>query len=301
MVSVLERPKIRLAVTEKNLEEKFVNVKGTVIRYVVAGNKSPLLLVHGFGAFLEVWWKNIGPLSKHFKVYAMDLPGHGLSDRFDSYDIPDLAEVIIGYMDAIGIERADIVGHSMGGLICSALAADYPGRIHRLIIEDGLGVVKGMPFRYRFFTLPLLGEMVMLPTTRGSVERGLRKSFYNAGAVTKEMIETSYQFLKLPGAKRTMLNIIRSGKKYRKLHSTDFLVDRISMIKAPTLVIHGAQDKTISPENAQDTYRIIPGSRLKIFEDCGHCPHIEKAEEYNELVIDFFNEDGLGKEVSSVG
>jgi len=292
MVSKRKRPRIRLALIEKNLEESFVNVDGVALRYVVAGEKDPLLLIHGFGTSLESWWLNVGPLSRHYRVYALDLPGHGLSDRFNvAYNIHNLTGMIGNFMEAVGIERASIIGHSMGGLLTTNIAVDLPEKVDKLILESAIGPGRGIPLRYQLYALPILGEILVLPTTRANVEAGLKKSFYNTDIVTPEMVETSYQFLKLPGAKQAMLNIVRSGKKLRQLYSEKSVLDRLSQIKSPALVIHGAQDRSIPLAHAYETYDLIANSRLKIFDECGHCPHIEKAGEFNKAVIDFLNEE----------
>ncbi|MFC2045692.1 alpha/beta fold hydrolase [Chloroflexota bacterium] len=291
MVSELSRPRIRLALIEKSLEERFVNIDGIAIRYVVAGSGSPLLLIHGFGAFIEVWWRNISALCQDYRVYALDLPGHGLSDNFNyEYTIPNFTRFLDSFMEAVGIKRASIIGHSMGGSVSTSLAVDFPERVDKLIIEDAVGPGKRMPLRYQICTLPLIGEILLYPTTRSNIEYGLRKSFYNMSVVTTEMVETHYQLLKLPGVKKTMLSIVRSGRKLRQYYAGTFILDRLRQIKSPALIIHGAQDRSVPLAHAYEYYGLITNSRLKIFQECGHCPHIEQALRYNETVIDFLNE-----------
>ena len=123
MVARLRIPRLRLSLTEKYLDERFTTVKGINIRYVVAGEGPPVLLIHGFGAFIENWWSNVRPLSERYRVYALDLPGHGLSDRpVPDYNLSFFTEVIAGFMEAVDIGRAHLVGHSMGGFLCLNLA-----------------------------------------------------------------------------------------------------------------------------------------------------------------------------------
>ena len=102
----------------EDIDSKFITVKGSNIRYIVRGSGAPILLIHGLGEFLDVWWFNIEPLSKHCLVYAMDLPGHGLSDKPPiNYTLPFATKFISDFMQALGIERAHLIGHSLGAAI----------------------------------------------------------------------------------------------------------------------------------------------------------------------------------------
>lgn len=291
MVSELNKPRIRLTSVEKSLEEKFVNVDGTVVRYIVAGSGRPVLMIHGFGSFVEVWWNNIGALCQHYRVFALDLPGHGLSGRFNhEYAIPNITRFLNNFMEAVGIEHAHIIGHSMGGSVSIALTVDFPERVDKLVLEDAVGPGKGMPLRYQIVALPVLGELLLYPTTRSNVEYGLKKSFYNVRVVTQEMIETHYQFLKVSGVKKEMLNIVRSGRRLSRYYAGKTILDKIRQVKSPTLIIHGAQDRNVPLAHAYEYYGLIADSKLKIIQECGHCPHIEQTEQYNEAIIDFLNE-----------
>ncbi len=119
------------------LDGEYIVVKGTKIRYIVKGSGSPVLLIHGFGQFLEVWCLNIGPLSQHYQVYAMDLPGHGLSEK-PAVDctFSFVTEFIIDFMEALGIGHASLIGHSMGGSICLDEAINFPDKVDRIILVD---------------------------------------------------------------------------------------------------------------------------------------------------------------------
>jgi pimeloyl-ACP methyl ester carboxylesterase len=280
-----------LASVEESLEEKFVNIDGTAIRYVVAGGGPPVLMIHGFGSFVEVWWNNINVLSKHYQVFALDLPGHGLSGKFKSeYTIPNITRFLNNFMEAVGIEQASVIGHSMGGSVSIGLTVDFPERVDKLVLEDAVGPGKGMPLRYQIFALPVLGELLLYPTTRGNIEYGLKKSFYNIKMVTQEMVETHYQFFRIPGVKKEMLNIVRSGRKFSHYYAGITILDKIRQIKSPALIIHGAQDRNVPLAHAYEYYGLVADSRLKIFQECGHCPHIEQAIQYNEAIVDFLNE-----------
>jgi len=271
----------------ENLDEKYVAVNGLNIRYVVRGSGSPLLLIHGIGGFLETWWRNV-PLSEHYRVYAMDLPGHGLSDRPKiDYDMDFGIEFAAGFAQALGIERASLIGHSLGGMIAMAMAINYPEKIDKLILVDSGGLTNEIPLLYRLCCFPILGELIVEPTIKASVRRGMKRAFYNPDLLTEEMVDKDYQFMRMPGTKQAMLNIIRQGVNLRGPNPEVVMLDKLHLIKVPTLLIHGAQDKVIPVKYSRNACKLIPNARLKVIDKCGHCPHIEKASEFNEAVITF--------------
>jgi len=272
-------------------------VKGIKTRYVVMGAGAPILLVHGFGEFLEVWGFNIFPLSERYMVYAMDLPGHGLSGKTDiDYTLPAATEFIIGFMEALGIERASLIGHSLGGLLGLNVAINFSEKVDRLIPVDCGGLSTNTPLLYRLCALPVLGELMIMPTFKAGLRQGIKNKFYNPGLVTEEMVDMSYKFLKMPGAKQALLNLIRSNTKFSGTPPEELVItNKFHLVKSPTLFIHGAQDKNIPLEQVLNAYKLVPNARLEVIEECGHCPHIEKPAEFNEAVIAFLESSELSE------
>jgi pimeloyl-ACP methyl ester carboxylesterase len=279
----------------EELDEKYVVVNGLKIRYIVRGSGSPVILVHGIGEFLEVWWQNIKPLSEHYRVYAMDLVGHGLSDKpAVDYSLAFATEVASGFAQALGIERASLIGHSIGGVIAMTMAINFPEEVDKLVLVDSGGLTDEVSLLYRLCCLPLLGELLVMPTVKAGLRHGMKRAFYNPDRVTDEMVDKDYQFLKMAGAKRAILSIIRNGISLRGPNSGTVMVDKLHLIKLPTLLIHGAQDKVVPVKYARDACNLIPNARLKVIEECGHCPYIEKASEFNEAVIAFLGANEAG-------
>ena len=107
--------------------ERYITINGMNIRYAVRGSGRPLLLLHGFCEFLETWDFNLRPLGERYRVYAMDLPGHGLSDKpYLDYSIAFFTDFTISFMKALGIDRASLIGHSFGGAIGIDIATSFP-------------------------------------------------------------------------------------------------------------------------------------------------------------------------------
>jgi pimeloyl-ACP methyl ester carboxylesterase len=139
--------------------ERYVTVNGIDIRYAVRGSGRPLLLLHGFCEFLETWDFNLRHLGEHYQVYAMDLPGHGLSDKpYLDYSISFFTDFVVAFMGTMGIERASIVGHSFGGAISISLATSFPGKVDSLVLESSFGLGKDISLLHKLCSVPVLAE-----------------------------------------------------------------------------------------------------------------------------------------------
>ena len=273
------------------MNEEYVTVDGLNIRYLIRGTGPVIILVHGLGEFLEGWLFNLAALSEYFTVYAIDLPGHGLSEESKhDYTIGFNVKFVINFMAVMGISHASILGHSMGGPICLSLAVDFPGKVDKLILVDSGGFSNKVSLSYRLATLPLLGNILLGPTlliNKATIGAGMRRQFYNPEIVPEEWIDAAYKHLKRPKRKKIMLNIIRSYTSISSIHPEATVTDKLPRVKQPTLIIHGMQDKVVPVEHAYKACNLIPHARLEIFNQCGHNPQIEKASEFNEVVLAF--------------
>ena len=277
--------------------EKYLTVEGMKIHYVVRGAGSPLLLLHGAAHLLETWDLNIRSLSEHYQVYAMDLPGHGLSDKPGvAYDMSFFTECALGFMRALGIERASLIGHSMGGQICLNIAINFPEKVDSLILETSAGLSNDISLLHEVCNVPVwIGAEVDESVTPTAIEQRMKLEFYHPDVIAKEMVERSYRLMQqMPEQRRVLLSILRNSVTADGLRAEVVMVDRLHLVKSPTLLIHGMQDAIHPLELSQNACRLITDARLKVIDECGHCPHIEKSVEFNEAVIAFLaaNESG---------
>jgi 4,5:9,10-diseco-3-hydroxy-5,9,17-trioxoandrosta-1(10),2-diene-4-oate hydrolase len=272
------------------VDERYIDIDGVRTRYVAEGIGSPVLLIHGFGEFLEVWGYNIAPLAEHFSVYALDLPGHGLSgEPRDDYTLDYAARFVINFMKSLQIDRASLVGHSLGGLVSLKIAMDFPDRVDKLILVDSAGLSREAPLIYRLATLPILGKAILKPTLKTLVKHGMKKGFYNPELISPDWVDLSHKYWKMPKFKRTLWNVIHSNASINGLHPEVIVTDKLHMVKSPTLIVHGVQDQVIPVEYARLACKLIADIKCKVIDQCGHCPHIEKAGEFNEALIGFLN------------
>src|SRR4030066_593598 len=147
---------------QKFAKGKFVTVDGKKVHYVEAGNGQPIILIHGFLCYSEMWKKNIDALAEKFKVYAIDLWGWGYSERLkeNEYSFERYGKQIVGFMDALNIKKAALAGHSMGGGISVYVAAHYPERGDRLILVGPAVIPYPMMTIGKIYQSPFIGEFM---------------------------------------------------------------------------------------------------------------------------------------------
>ena len=188
-----------------SLSPQTLQIKGHTIFYTVKGEGKPLLLIHGYGAGIWVWEKQIEILSKSYRVYALDVIGHGFSDR---PKIPYTPETYIhflkDFMDEAGIERATLIGNSMGGGIAWAMAILFPERVDRLILincvpPDVLHQVKNESFRtlVAIKDIPILPYLVIAGRSKNSVRWILLECVSDIKLITPEVLNRQYQLSKI--------------------------------------------------------------------------------------------------------
>jgi pimeloyl-ACP methyl ester carboxylesterase len=119
----------------------------------------------------------------------------------------------------------------------------------------------------------------------------MKLEFYHPDFIAKEMVERSYRFMRqMPEQRRVLLSILRNSVTADGFRAEVVMVDRLHLVKSPTLLIHGAQDKIHPVELSQNASSLIPNARLKVIDQCGHCPHIEKASEFNKSGVSFLKD-----------
>ena len=268
---------------------RFADVDGVRVHFQEAGpaDGPVVFLIHGFASSNLVWSKVLLELAEQgFRVIAPDLLGYGYSakPRHLEYTIGRQAKMVVGLLNELGVERANIVGSSYGGAVAATLALDHPSLVNKLVLVGA--VTNNRPTRYllmRLFGSPVIGD-ILSPLVVGS-RRLLRmrmKRVYDRHSWP--MDERRVQARHLPLATRgTHRAIIRTVRRWD--------AERISrdahLISQPTLVLWGDRDREVPLADGLRLNEDIPNSRLKIFEACGHLPHEEYPEEFVEVVTGF--------------
>ena len=280
-------------------QHKDIVLNGVKVRYVQAGQGPVVLLLHGLGASLITWRRNIYPLAHAgFTVLAPDLPGHGDSDKPPhlSYDPISGAQLLHDFARELGVERLSLVGSSAGGLIVGLLALEHPEMVDRLVLVGAGGLGKRVSWFLRMISLPVLGELFYQPwihQTMGTTKR----IFYNHPPGMDEVLRELHRVRSLPGARRAALRSIRSSVNYFGLRRQRYIVDRLKESPVPLLTVWGEKDIIIPISHADMIRRELPNSTVYTMPECGHWPHMEKPEEFNLLLTDSLKStpaDGTG-------
>lgn len=280
------------------MKDKWVEVCGLRIHYLTEGEKgSPVLLLHGGGLdSASISYRfSIDPLSKHFRIFAPDLPGYGESDKPRIEYTTDYYINFLGhFMDALDIKKADIVGISMGGAISLGFTLQSPLRVRKLVLVDSHGLGGEIPWKalsYLVIKLPFLSEMLWMSLrwSKRMIHWGLVNVIHDPQLINDELIDEVYQMMKKPRIERAFISWQRSETRWRSLKSN--YVNRLSEIKVPTLILHGRDDKYVPVSWAQRAQRLIKGSELVVFPECGHWLPREKTEEFNRVVLRFLKDD----------
>ena len=266
-----------------------VQTRSWKIHYNEAGQGHPLILLHGSGAGASGWSNfrpNIGVLADDFRVLAMDAPGWGRSDAAlpQDYDHPN---AVLELMDALGIEKAALVGNSMGGMTAVTFAARYPDRISHLVTM-GPGAFVGIPTLFGAGDGPSEGLKVLAEGYRNPTAQTMKKLVeimtYDASFATDELAqERADAAVARPDHLANWLEGMAGGGPVR----TAATVEQVMSIRTPALLIHGRDDRVVHYEHSLRLVSTIPDSRLVLFNRCGHWAQLEHAAEFNRLVADF--------------
>jgi pyruvate dehydrogenase E2 component (dihydrolipoamide acetyltransferase) len=252
------------------------DVGGRQINYLKlgAGEGTPIILVHGYGADLNTWMFNHPQLAQSHTTYAVDLPGHGESDKqVKEGSVKEFADAMAGFMDVLEIERAYLVGHSLGGAIILQLAIDHPRKAASLtlISSAGLGEDINMPYVEGF----------MRASGRKDLKPELEKLFADPGLVSRDMINDVLKYKRMDGVDQVLHSI--AGKAFAGGRQSTVLRDKLAAVKAPVQVIFGAQDQIIPAKHAEE---VSGNVKVKVIPDAGHMPHMEAASEVNRLILE---------------
>jgi pimeloyl-ACP methyl ester carboxylesterase len=258
-----------------------IRVGDIEVYYVEAGAGEPLVLVMGFGGDHLAWGFQLRTFAERYRVIAFDNRGAGQTDAPDApYTIPMMAEDTRGLMDALGVDRAHVLGVSMGGMIAQELALRHPDRVRSL----HLGCTLARPDRYGH----ACGAAWREARTHLTPEAALRlvALWLFAPATYNERPEFVEQLLRNALANpypQSLTGFLRQQDAIG-LHDT---LDRLDTIRCPTLVSVAEDDVLVPPRFSRELAARIPGAELRVIEGAGHVYFWERPETFNALCLDF--------------
>jgi pimeloyl-ACP methyl ester carboxylesterase len=271
---------------------------GTVnTRYWMEGDGSPVILIHGISNSIEDWLLNFNVLAEQHRVYALDMIGHGRTDKplSASYQMPDLARFLKDFMDAIHIPSAHLIGHSLGGAIALTTALNYPTYANKLILVDSAGLAHEVSIILRLFSIPGLGEFMGKMALQGSLEKRMafqRKSWPDPEIVPDQMIQLKYAATLWQDISKTYFKTLRACANIWGTKKSVYapIVQGLPSLKNPVLVVWGEQDDLLPVSQAQIVKDKVPHARVEIFEKCKHDPMVVNPNRFNQLVLEFLRD-----------
>lgn len=240
------------------IERRWVDLDGARLHYQRSGMGEPVVLIHGLSASSRWWARNVDALAGRFTVYVIDLLGFGHSRGRQRFVLAEAAALLARWMEAVGIDQAHIVGHSMGGFIAAHLAAEYPEKVRRLVLVDA--------------AVPLPRQRRRLHITH----------------LGREMRYTPLRFLPLLAT-----DAVRAGPRtvwgaFNQLLAAD-IERELGNIQAPVLLIWGEHDTLVPPGIADRLAELIPRAQRVVIAGAGHKPMLEQPSAFNDAVTGFLS------------
>jgi pimeloyl-ACP methyl ester carboxylesterase len=262
------------------LTAKDVTVLGQRIHYVEAGRGDPVILLHGVGGEGARWTPTMRGLAPHYRAIAPDQIGYGQSDKpLTIYHTGVFAGFVAGFMKAISVPKATIIGQSMGGGVALYLAVHHPELVARLVVANGVG--------YRSASDPpppppnWHDRQIMNAGTLAESREYLEKIIYNRALVTDAMVEQNL-IGRLRSAYTTESITTAAARGLSGVTEAE-----AARVTAPTLLVWGMNDPLAPVAAGNKWHAGIKGSRIVFIDKAGHFPFLEHPDEFNKIVLEF--------------
>lgn len=264
------------------------------LHYHEAGEGPPLVLLHGSGPGVSGWANFAGNLplfAERFRTLILDLPGFGGSEApVDGHPLLDAPAAVVSFLDELGIDRAAILGNSMGGGVGANVAAAHPERVTRLATIGGVGVNV-------YSTMPSEGIRALVDfvedPTRPNLVRWIQSMLYDQAYLTDELVEERWKQATAPGAVEWMKKMYsRAGSQALPGVMSGAYGPppwlSLGQVQAPTLLMWGRDDRVSPVDMSIVPMRIVPRCELHVFYDCGHWVMLERKAEFESVALSFF-------------
>ncbi len=265
----------------------FIDAGGYRTHYHEAGAGEAVLFIHGSGPGVTAWanWRLALPVfAADYHVLALDVLGFGYSDRPAGirYGKSVWVEHILAFLEAKKIKRCHLVGNSMGGALAIALAVRAPELVDKMVLLGSTGL--------RFPITPGLDAVWGYEPDRGRMRQLIADYFaFDRSIVTDDLVELRYAASIQPGFQESYSRMFPAPRQ-EGVNDLATPVDDIQRIAAPTLLVHGREDRVIPVDVSYELFKLIPNAQLHVFGRCGHWTQIERRAEFNALVAAFFRQ-----------
>ena len=284
VIASLYRPDLSVLEAERRYltpTSQFIDVADARVHVRVRGTGPALFLIHGSFSSLHTWEPWEDSLSTNFTTVSMDLPGHGLtgSNQQDDYSQEHYVRVVFDIADRLGIDSFAVAGNSMGGNVAYRMALNQPKRITKLLLIDAAGPPatgtppgskpSGSPFIFRLLSTPVLSTMMVKCTPKFLFRSTLKDVYGDPERITDAQVDRYYDLILREGNREATLKRFRGSRT----------ATPSGVVRCPTFILWGEQDRWIPVSVANRFHEAIPGSQLAIMKGVGHVPMEEQPAE----------------------
>ncbi len=268
-----------------NLEDKWIQTTpNELTHYYDQGEGIPLLMLHGSGSGTSAavtWWQNMPHLSQNYRTIAFDSIGYGetMTAADSTYGIKQWGDHTLRLMDALNIEKAWLIGSSLGGWTALQLALDHPERICGVVSIGTGGAKKTNKPK------PVTGNKPKSALSAAHIRQDLQKNICNDDLVCDTLVNLRYQAALKEQAGGLRPTLLAARDRDRDQCALDF--DALAQLTLPVLLIHGMNDKVVPLSRSLELLNVMPTADAHFYSQAGHWPHIGKAEEFNDLVSSY--------------
>jgi 2-hydroxy-6-oxonona-2,4-dienedioate hydrolase len=263
---------------------RFVQVGDWRTRVLEAGQGEPLVLMAGTSGHLEAYARNIAAFAEHFRVIAYDYPGHGYTTPATAdLELPDYVAHLRGLLDVLGVDRAHLSGESLGGWVAAKFAAEFPGRVGRIVLNTPGGTMATPEVMERIRTLSQAAADDPSPER---IRARLEWLMADPASVTDELVDIRRTIYAQPGFATSMRHLLCLQDP--EIRRRNLLTDaELAAITGPALVIWTSDDPSGPAAAGQAMAERMPAARFEVIKDAGHWPQWEQAQTFNALALEF--------------
>ncbi|HEY7591627.1 MAG TPA: alpha/beta fold hydrolase [Actinophytocola sp.] len=280
--------------------DETLRIAGRSVRYRATGDTAnpPVVMLHGIARSLEDFTDQHELLDDRYRVYSVDLAGFGESDPLPGKStLPGITDAVAAFLDEIGETRpAHLVGNSLGGAVAMLLALRHPDRVRSLVLVDSAGFGREVTIALRVLALRPLGRLLLRRPSLSTSRRMEQAIFRDRGFVTEARVERALELARRSHGPDVLLQLTRSLGTFRGVRRPwrDAIIAATAAAAVPTLIVWGSHDLILPVAHLDAAKRLLPHARTHLFADTGHMPQIERAEEFAQLVRDFWAESVPG-------
>ena len=300
LILVARTPNVSVETLKKQYTDsnsKFISVDGLEVHYKDEGRGFPIVLLHGTSASLHTWDAWTKELIKNYRVIRMDLPAFGITgpNATNQYDLETYNRFLEQFLNQLKVDNFVLAGNSLGGSIGWYYASDHQEQVKQLILLDpgGFPSEKEHPLIFRLAEIPVVNQLLKHITPRSFVKDNLKEVYFDDSKISEALIDRYHQM------------ILREGSRKAFIEKANLEVqddtDRLSLVKAPTLIIWGEDDLWIPVGNAVRFMKELANSSLIVMKETGHVPMEERPAESVAHALKFIKQNTVKDSIIVAG